>query len=237
MSTLKILKIETRTDINKMSKVAAKTTKCEKSLMANYKKAMSEFHPYLDFVMDDTNCKKWWCRFRDIYGRDGEFKDGEYLIEMIADDDYPFTPPKFFVRTENGVYAASRRQDLDVCLGNGHLHKDQFAAGQGGMMGFIMMTLNGFMNWRLTGQGYNLLNNDYFINGDSNTTYQQSLDQKKNAAMRGFAKVSRDHNRKYYPEVMRQFDELPFVQLRKHFDKLQLPAHIASDVSRVIFGA
>lgn len=228
---------------NKQSIAAKYAAKRNKSLIANYRKAVNEFHPYLDFIIDDKEVGHWWCRFRDISGDHGEFVGGEYLIEMFADENYPVSPPKFFVRTPNGVYAADRFQNLDVCLGNGHLHKDDYAAGQGGMMGFIAMTLNGFMNWRRTGVGYNLLNNDYFTHGIhesdapnvSAKRHQDRLDTTKDANMSALARTSVEYNRRYFPTVMAQFDDMPFIKTRASLPALNL-GDLAQDVTRAILG-
>jgi hypothetical protein len=228
---------------NKQAIAAKYAAKRNKALVANFKKATNEFHPYLDFIIDDKEVGHWWCRFRNIAGDHGEFTDGEYLIEMHADQEYPHSPPKFFVRTPNGVYAADRHQNLDVCLGNGHLHKEDYAAAQGGMMGFIAMTLNGFMNWRRTGVGYNLLNNDYFTYGihesdapnKSAKQYQARLDVTKDANMSALARLSREYNRKYFPEVMAQFDELPFHKALRALPTLGL-GDLEADVRRAICG-
>jgi hypothetical protein len=219
--------------------------KCEKALMANYKKAVSEYHPYLDFVVDESNVKRWYCRIRNIRGRDGEFEGGEYLIEMNADDDYPFTPPVFFVRTPNGVYDGGFDRQVDVCLGNGHLHKDKFAAGQGGMMGFMMMTLNGMMNWRLTNTGHGILHEEYFrystfddpCPGPRARTHQEALDPALNREKLALARASKAYNRKHYPKIMALFDELPFPQVLSALPSAGLPEFLEQAVRRVITGS
>lgn len=216
-----------------MASAVPKVGKREKSLLANYKKAVNEFHPYLDFVINESNVGQWWCRFRDIEGRDDEFHGGEYIIEMNAPADYPFSPPVFYVRTPNGVYDGGYNKNINVCIGIGHFHKADYAAGQGGMMGFIMMTLNGFMNWRLTGTGIGILHSEYFTRG---AHAQQEMDEPLNVEKRRLANESRAYNRKHFPKIMDLFDDLPFSKARSAIATLELPDWLARSVTRAITG-
>lgn len=108
----------------------------------------------------------------------------------------------------------------------------EFAAGQGGMMGFIMMTLNGMMNWRLTGVGIGILHPEYFENGAD----QAQLDPDLNREKKALAQASRAYNRRHYPEIMAQFDDLPFPKILHALPHTGLPACLIQAIRQAITG-
>ena len=183
-----------------MSKVEAKRLK---SIIQCFKKWSETRHPYLEFLMPDDDVSKWWIRMSNFDGNDGEFKGGEYLIQMFAPKDYPFGPPEFFYKTPTGVFEIN----VDVCLATGKFHKENFAAGQGGMGGYACQLLNSMIFWKDLGPGINIMDETYHC---ANREVKRSVEPRLLESRKRYAAASREYNRKKYPDIIRQFDESPF---------------------------
>ena len=185
--------------------------KREKSLLANYKKWSESRHPYLDFIMDETDIGKWWVRIRDL---DNEFKGGEYIVHMWAPKDYPFGPPEFYFKTATGVYGI----DCKVCISIGEYHKSDYAAGQGGMGGFAAQLLNGIIFWSELGTGINILHQDFHMASKATKEIMKPRIQEE---MKAIAARSRDDNIKRFGDLIKQFDELPWNVFYREIDRLK----------------
>lgn len=89
------------------------------------------------YIMDPTDVGIWHGLAFNVPGTEiqnvnqNEFHGGEYIIELVAQDSYPMTPPKFRFLTPNGVYG----KDKQPCVSIGHHHASEYPAALG-MTGF-----------------------------------------------------------------------------------------------------
>lgn len=82
------------------------------------------------YVMQEDNPAIWYGL---IFNLGMSELSGEYILELIAQDDYPNSPPKFKMLTPNGVFDVSG--NATPCLNIGHLHASNYPATLG-MQGF-----------------------------------------------------------------------------------------------------
>lgn len=162
----------------------SKADKTLRSIVANFKKYTEVRNSCFDIIMDDKDVRKWYVRLRDFSGNHDEFKGGEYLMEVKAPADYPFKPPEFYFYTPNGVYGTNQK----VCISIGEYHADQWPAAKG-MGGMIIELINGLICWKQLGGGI-------------------AIQHTKEAEKQKFAQESRMWNRKFYKDLIRQFDNL-----------------------------
>ena len=121
-------------------------------MKAQFKKATASADTYLKFMMSEEDLKTWYILISNIDGDDGEFAGGEYLVRVVAPDDFPMNPPSFYFMTPNGVYDVEKK----VCISIGEYHKDQYRASLG-MAGFASQLCSGLIGWRTLGSGINLI--------------------------------------------------------------------------------
>ena len=121
-------------------------------MMGHFKKATQEPNEFIRFAMSEENACVWYIKFRHIVGFEDEFAGGEYIIRMIAPKDFPYSPPRFYFLTENGIYTPG----VKVCVAIGEYHKDEYPAALG-MHGFAARLLGGMTGWRDLGAGINIV--------------------------------------------------------------------------------
>lgn len=188
-----------------------KAKKRVSSLIANYKKWSEVRHPYLDFIINESDVGKWWVRIRDLQD---EFAGGEYIVEMVAPKEYPFGPPEFYFKTPTGVYGCN----VKVCISIGEFHKDDFAAGQGGMGGFAVQLINGIIFWQELGHGISILHGEYY---SANKVQKQEMLPGLQIEKRLLAKESKEFNRKHFGSLIDQFDNLPLNVIYRSIPELK----------------
>lgn len=181
-----------------MSSASKADIKRNKSILANFKKWSEEYHPYMDFLLQDVN--NWYIRIRNL---SDEFASGEYIVHMKAPVEYPFKPPEFYFFTQQGVYEINTK----VCISIGEYHSNNYAAGQGGMGGFARELVNGIICWKDLGHGIAILNSEYYSASKEKKKIMLLSIQRK---MEELAKKSKTWNAEKYPELVKQFNDLPF---------------------------
>lgn len=179
-----------------------------KALNANFKKTKDVRESHLDFLMDNVDMGIWYVRIRDLLGDNDEFKGGEYIVQMIAPERYPFDPPQFFFFTPNDVYDIKKK----VCISIGEFHTDNYAAAQGGMTGFARMLINGLITWKDLGSGISLLNPRYVTaSKEVKDKMLPELVSKKQEVARN----SIDFNERNYLDLVRRFNALSWNVMKK----------------------
>ena len=129
------------------------SAKQTKIMLAQFKKATKEKNEYIKFCIDPNNPLVWYIKLHSFAGNEDEFAGAEYLVTMIAPEDFPYNPPSFYIHTPNGVYGV----DQKVCINIGEYHKDQYRASLG-MAGFANQLISGLVGWRDLGGGINIKN-------------------------------------------------------------------------------
>jgi len=127
-------------------------------LASHFRKATAEFNPYVKFHMSD-DMRVWYMLFTNVSGDSDEFtygdasaKFGEYVIKMVAPDDFPYAPPSFYSLTPNGVYQVGGK----ICISIGEFHSQDYRATLG-MDGFVANVISGFIGWKTIGSGIRLI--------------------------------------------------------------------------------
>jgi len=125
-----------------------------KSLLSNFKKWAAVRHEHIDFIMSDDP-GVWYVRLRNFDGCNYEFKNGEYLVKVVAKKEYPHAPPEFYFMTPNGVYGINTK----VCISIGEYHKSDYPSTLG-MGGFISNLVSGMIGWESLGHGISIIRTD-----------------------------------------------------------------------------
>lgn len=112
-------------------------------LVAQFDKALRKKENYIKFAMDEKDVRIWYVKLHNIPGNKEEFAGGEYIIRVIAPDNFPVGPPDFMAMTPNGVYAISG----NLCVSIGKYHKDEYTPTMG-MVGFIMNVISGLICYK-----------------------------------------------------------------------------------------
>ncbi len=173
-----------------------------KVMGAQYMKAIKEPNELVMFSLkSDNEPFVWYILLRGFSGDNDEFDGGEYLVRQVAPEDFPFKPPEFYFMTENGVYGCETK----VCINIGEYHADQYRAALG-MDGFANQLVSGMIGWKTLGGGISILS----------TTANEK---------RRLAKISRDYNRKHYPEIIAQI-ESAFDDYSKKWTNVPEPLRI-----------
>lgn len=219
--------------------------KRSKSLIAHYKKAIQVYHPNLDLLIDEKDVGKWYCRIRDIpFCDNDEYKDGEYIFDLIAPKDYPFAPAEFRFKTPNGVYNINQV----VCVDNGEFHKDKYAAGKCNMFVFATELLSRMINWKDIGVGFGMAHNEFFgKDSEGRKLPLKSNDEKKKllddllSEKKALAKISKSYNREKFPDLIAKFDDPDLLnnKINKVLDsisKLNLSENLSNYIKLAITG-
>jgi ubiquitin-protein ligase len=167
--------------------------------MAQFKKATIEPNEHIRFYMSETQANLWYIMIGNFDGNENEFKDGVYLVRMIAPADFPFNPPRFYFMTPNGVYECEKK----VCINIGEYHKEDYRASLG-MRGFAEQLISGMIGWKELGGGINILHTD----------------AKKKRTM---AAESQAYNAKLYPEIIEKINSA-FTSYSSKWDLAKIPA-------------
>jgi hypothetical protein len=159
--------------------------KREKMLIKNFRNYTAKRDHNVDLVMDDCKIDKWYIRYHNM---DDEFKGGEYLAELYANDN-PFLPPKILYHTPNGVYQTNT---LAICTTMSTYHADEYPAVLG-MGGFAVNMMTAMVNHKDLKYGTNII--------------QSSVAEKTR-----LAKASRAYNRKHHADILSKFKDTPHNQ-------------------------
>jgi len=150
---------------------------------AQFTKAIKTPNSYVKVAVDEQNTSKWYALLVGIWGSEGEYQNGEYLVEVILPDDFPFKPPEFYFKTPNGVYGVDKK----VCISIGTYHADNYRATLG-VMGFVNNLVSGLIGWQTLGSGIELV--------------QTTAAQKKK-----MANESAQFNRKHYGAIIDKIND------------------------------
>src|SRR3989304_8041079 len=128
------------------------TTKDEKRMMGQFKKATKEPDEYIKYAINESNCYEWYILISGLLGEKDEYKDCEFIFRLNLPKNFPYAPPEFYALTPNGFYAYNKK----VCISIGEYHADDYRTTLG-VSGFAMELANGLINWKSMGHGINLL--------------------------------------------------------------------------------
>lgn len=132
---------------NEYNKKYLKLRKKDLQLMAEGKQPMH--FKYLQVIMDPDDIGVWWMLIR---GLDGVYKNGEYIVKMVASDDHPRGPPKYYFQTPNGLYALN----ANACINIGSYHASNYPQVLK-MMGFASNLIGAMLQWKTLGSGISLV--------------------------------------------------------------------------------
>lgn len=169
-------------------------------LHAQFEKAVREPNPYIVFARHPEKINTWYIKLHNFDGDHGEFKNGEFLFEMIAPNEFPMKPPHFYALTDNGVYKAGLDEEgkrAKICISIGEFHADNYPATLG-MAGFAEQLLSGLIGWRSLGSGINV-----FV-FDGMTINQK---EKKTHEIKKISEMSKEKNLKNYEDILKLLDE------------------------------
>lgn len=166
-------------------------------LNAQYKKAISEPHDYLKYMLDEQNVAIWYVLLSGFDGDESEYTNGEYLVRVELPKDFPFNPPQFYFMTKQGLYGVETK----VCISIGEYHKADYRAALG-VVGFCNQLVSGLIGWRDMGSGINII--------------KTSPQEKKKLAM-----ASRSANYENHPEIMKKFDT-NFIEYSSKWDRTKM---------------
>lgn len=106
-------------------------------------------------ILDPDDIFTHYVLIFNIKGENDEFNGAEYIMELKADDNFPFTSPTFKILTPNGVYDNKSLPCIEI----GHEHQNNSIASLG-MIGFsnvIIGTLIDYHYLRNNGGGRHIL--------------------------------------------------------------------------------
>lgn len=139
-----------------------------------------EHHVYYDVAFKDDQIDVWYLRYHSI----GEpYTYGEYLVEIHADADHPFKPPKYYFKTPNGLYAPNE----NACINIGSYHSNNYPSTLG-MLGFANQLMAAMLQWESLGSGISLVSS--------------TKEEKKR-----LAKASKGYNRKHNTKILSLFEQ------------------------------
>lgn len=113
--------------------------------MAHYQKAIKCPNDYIAFALDPNNIKIIYFM---IHGLKDEWENGWFLFEMRLTDKFPFDPPEFYAKNENGLYTPN----IKCCISVGEFHSNDYVKVLG-VGGFAAEVMNGLINWDIEGIG------------------------------------------------------------------------------------
>ena len=146
-------------------------------ITAQYKKAIKEPNEFIKFALDDDDPYTWYIMVHNIAGSKDEYLGGEYIFKFILPKDFPYSPPKFYALTPNGLYDYNKI----CCISIGEFHKDDYRTSLG-VAGFARELANGMIVWKDVQQGMNMLKTTY---EEKKTIAKKSVEynQKNNAKL------------------------------------------------------
>ena len=154
-------------------------TPLNRLILAQFKRITDEPNEYVKFSMtDDVNV--WYASLSGLIGDDEEFAGGEYLIKIHVIERFPFVPPVVTFITPNGVFKCDQPVGLDLL-------KDEYWRPTLGLGGVAFQIAAALMQWKDLGEC-----------GIANTDP---------STKRTLASLSREYNRKYFPEIICMIDE------------------------------
>lgn len=106
-------------------------------------------YPYFDAMVKPKNMGVWYIK---IHGLSSPYIGGEYIVEIRADNNHPYKPPKYYFRTPNGLYQLNK----NACINIGSYHADQYPAALG-MLGFANQLIAAMLQWEDLGAGISLI--------------------------------------------------------------------------------
>lgn len=155
-----------------------------KIMLAQFRNATKENNEFIKFALkSETETGIWYVLLSNFAGNEKEFEGGEYLCRMETSPDFPFSPPRFYMMTKNGVYDV----DKTVCISIGEYHAKDYRPTLG-MAGFASQLVSGLIGWQDLGKGIALL--------------KTSVTEKKQ-----LAENSKEFNYKHYPYIMKLINE------------------------------
>ncbi|XP_065656725.1 ubiquitin-conjugating enzyme E2 J2-like [Hydra vulgaris] len=176
-------------------------SRISKIMCRQYQIIINKPFPYLLGIIDEVDSKKWYFM---IGGLDTPFRHGEFIFKLLANDDFPHTPPRLEFITPNGVFETTG----PICMSVGEFHAKDKPGKEGsygwrstlGMPGFALQVVNMMIchDSSINGIGIKIMNNEY----------------KQNAA-----KSSRDFNQKNFPKIYELFEE--FIKINPDMEPVR----------------
>jgi Ubiquitin-protein ligase len=168
-----------------ISKVAAKMADRFCRIIQNQMKlATKDPHEFLKFAYaSDENVTKWFVMLSGFDGDEGEYKDGEYLVELDIPPGFPRDPPVFRFLTPNGLFEVG----VSACVHIGVYHPENYRPAIK-LYSFCEQLVSGMIGWKFIGSGIGIINT--------------TVEQKKMLAAQ-----SREYNRMFNREALERINE------------------------------
>ncbi len=112
-------------------------------MKGQYKTAVGKPHKSLKYHMCESNTSTWYVSISNISGDDDEYVGGEYLVRIELPEGLPYSPPKFYFLTPQGLFDV----DKAPCVSIGHLHEDDWRPALG-VAGFCENLISALIGWR-----------------------------------------------------------------------------------------
>lgn len=164
--------------------IMAEQNRRVKALIGQFQRAIKLRNEYVKFYMNPMKVDEWWVLIHNISGKNDEFKGGEFLVKLVAPDEFPDKPPGFHFMTPTGIFAV----EGDICISIGKYHANNYRPVLG-MHGFADEIMNSLVTWKSLGHGIGI---------EPNAT----LDQ-----IRLCTSKSRAYNTKYYADKVQLINE------------------------------
>ena len=78
-------------------------------IMAQFKKAIKEPNEFIKFSIDEDNPYIWFILIHNISGNNVEYVGGEFIFEIKLPNNFPYSPPIFYAKTDNGLYTRDKK--------------------------------------------------------------------------------------------------------------------------------
>ncbi len=112
-------------------------------MKGQYRAAVKQPHKSLKYHMCESNMSTWYVLISNMTGDEGEYTEGEYLVRIELPERFPYSPPKFYFLTPQGLFEV----DKAPCVSIGHLHEDEWRPALG-VAGFCENLISALIGWR-----------------------------------------------------------------------------------------
>jgi len=130
------------------------SVRTQRILMNHFNRAIKTPSEFCKFALDPENINIWYILLSGLAGENDEFKDGQYIIKLIANDNYPHNPPAFYFMTPNGVFEI----DVSICISIGLYHSENYRQALG-MHGFANQVVSSIIGWKDLERGIGIQKN------------------------------------------------------------------------------
>ncbi|MHB1952571.1 MAG: ubiquitin-conjugating enzyme E2 [Sulfobacillus sp.] len=139
-------------------------------------------HPieHMAVLVKESDMSSWF--FQITGPTDTPFAGGKFYGRLALHENYPFSPPDYYMLTENGRFHVSER----ICLDNSSFHPETWSA-----TWTVPMLLRGFLSY-------------FFERGTEGYGHLRTCERR----LRQLAKSSDKRNSQQFPELHRQFGNI-----------------------------